>query len=172
MSLARNPNMMAYSVAGRQAQQQDKLFVKSNVHVPNAEIGENYDGRKSYSAPDQVYCRKRSYDVSMHTAVLMIGVTLFITMMMVISTLVQKQAVVNECNDIINNMYGVQAEIDQVMPDVMKARDSASICYKAAQELGMVASQGVEAIEIYAPNTRPATETSLSGGVIIASIAR
>ena len=172
MSLARNPNMMAYSVAGRQAQQQDRLFVKSSVHVPNAEIGESYDGRKSYAAPDQVYSRKRSYDVSMHTAVLMIGVTLFIVMMMVISTLVKKQAVVNECNDIINSMYSVQAEIDKVMPDVMKARDSASICYKAAQELGMVASQGVEAIEIYAPNTRPATDTSLSGGVIIASIAR
>lgn len=172
MSLARNPNMMAYSVAGRQAQQQERLFVKSNVHVPNAEIGENYDGRMSYAAPDQVYRRKRSYDVSVHTAVMLIGVTLFIMMMMVISTLVQKQAVVNECNDIINDMYAVQAEIDAVMPSVMKARDSATICYKAAQELGMVASQGVEAIEIYAPNTRPAVETSLSGGIVIASVGR
>lgn len=172
MSLARNPNMMAYSVAGRQASQQDRLCVKSNVHVPNAEIGENYDGRMSYSAPDQIYHRKRSYDVSVHTAVMLIGATLFVMMMMVISALVQKQAVVNECNDIISKMYTVQAEIDKVMPDVMKARDSANICYKAAQQLGMVASQGVEAIEIYAPNTRPATDTSLSGGIVIASIAR
>jgi len=61
MSLARNPNIMAYSVAGCQAQPQERLNVKSNVHVPNAEIGENYDGRMSYAAPDHVYRRKRSY---------------------------------------------------------------------------------------------------------------
>ena len=172
MSLARNPNMMAYSVAGRQAQSQQRLFVKSNVHVPNADIGESYDGRMSYSAPDHVYCRKRTYDVSLHTAVLLIGVTLFVMMMLVISTLVKKQAIVNTCNDIVNNMYAVQAEIDEVMPYVMEARNSATICYKAAQQLGMVASQGVEAIEIIAPDTRPTADSSLSAGVVIASIAR
>ena len=84
MSLARNPNMMAYSVAGRQAQQQQRLKVKSSVHVPNADIGESFDGRMSYSAPDNVYCRKCSFDVSAHTAVMLIGVTLFVMMMMVI----------------------------------------------------------------------------------------
>ena len=167
MSLARNPNMMAYSVAGRQAQPQQRLKVKSSVHVPNADIGESFDGRMSYSAPDNVYCRKCSFDVSAHTAVMLI-----VMMMMVISTLVKKQAVMNTCNDIINGMYAVQAEIDEVMPQVMKARDSANICYKAAQQLGMVASQGVEAIEILAPNTRPTADSSLSAGVVIASVAR
>ena len=142
------------------------------MHVPNADIGESFDGRMSYSAPDNVYCRKRSFDVSAHTAVMLIGVTLFVMMMMVISTLVKKQAVMNTCNDIINGMYAVQAEIDEVMPQVMKARDSANICYKAAQQLGMVASQGVEAIEILAPNTRPTADSSLSAGVVIASVAR
>lgn len=172
MSLARNPNMMAYSVAGRQAQPQERLKVKSSVHVPNAEIGESFDGRMSYSAPDNVYCRKRSFDVSAHTAVLLIGVTLFVMMMLVISTLVKKQAIVSTCNDIVNNMYAVQAEIDQVMPSVMEARNSATICYKAAQQLGMVASQGVEAIEIIAPDTRPTADSSLSAGVVIASVTR
>ena len=159
MSLARNPNMMAYSVAGRQAQPQERLKVKSNVHVPNAEIGESFDGRISY-------------DVSAHTAVLLIGMTLFVMMMLVISTLVKKQAIVNTCNDIVNNMYAVQAEIDAVMPSVMEARNSATICYKAAQQLGMVASQGVEAIEIIAPDTRPTADSSLSAGVVIASVVR
>ena len=84
----------------------------------------------------------------------------------------KKQAIVNTCNDIVNNMYAVQAEIDAVMPSVMEARNSATICYKAAQQLGMVASQGVEAIEIIAPDTRPTADSSLSAGVVIASVVR
>ena len=172
MSLARNPNMMAYSVAGRQAQPQDRLYVKDNVYMPNAELSDSYDGRQSYAAPEHIYRRKRSYDISVHSAVLLIGVTLFIMMMLVISTLVQKQAVVSTCNDIVLNMHKTQAEIDKVMVDVAKARDSATICYKAAQELGMVASQGVKAIEINAPDTRPSADHSLPTGVVIASIIR
>jgi len=172
MSLARNPNIMAYSVAGCQAQPQERLNVKSNVHVPNAEIGENYDGRMSYAAPDHVYRRKRSYDVSFNTAIVMVSVTLFIMMMLVITAHVRKQECVNTCNDLIAGIYAVKDEIAEKQDDVAKARNSSTICYRAAQELGMVASQGVEAIEIYAPNTRPQTENSLSVGTVIASIVR
>ena len=172
MSLARNPNMMAYSLAGRQAQPRERLFVKDNVYMPNAEVSDSYDGRQSYAAPEHIYRRKRSYDISVHSAVLLIGVTFFIMMMMVISALVQKQAVVSTCNEIRQNMYNTQAQIDEVMVDVVKARDSATICYAAAQRLGMVASQGVQAIEINAPDTRPSADPSLPTGVVIASISR
>ena len=169
MSLARNPNTMTYSVAGLNAQPRQKMHVKSNVHMPGAEIGEDFDGRTSFSAPDHVYRRKRSWDVSGHVAALLIGMTLFAVLMTVGSTYVQKARLVNEYNGIINTMRDTQKQIDITLPDVIAARDSGIICYRAAQELGMVASQGVEAIEIFAPDTRPA-ESSLSAGSVIASL--
>ena len=38
---------------------------------------------------------------------------------------------------------------------VMEARDSSRICYAAAQNLGMVAATGVDAVLVVAPDTRP-----------------
>ena len=169
MSLARNPNMMMYSVAGREAQPREKMHVKSNVYMPGAEIGEDFDGRTSFSAPNEVYRRKRSWDISFNSAALIIGITLFAMLMMVCTTYVQKTKLVQEYNTIINTMRATQRQIDETLPEVMAARDSSVICYRAAQELGMVASQGVEVIEIYAPDTRPAA-SSLSAGYVIASL--
>jgi len=156
-------------VAGRDAQPREKMRVKSNVHVPGAEIGEHFDGRMAYNAADHVYRRKRSWDVSGHAAALLIGLTLFVMLMLVCTTYVQKTKLVKEYNAIVTTMRNTQKDIDRTLPEVMKARESSNICYRAAQELGMVASQGVEAIEIYAPDTRPA-DSSLSAGYVIASL--
>ena len=167
MSLTRNPNMMAYSVAGINAHPREKLHVQSNVHVPSAEIGEDFDGRMSFSAPDHVYRRKRTWDMSFATAALLIGMTLFVMLMLVGSTLLKQNRLNNQYNDIIIGMHETKLEIDKLLPKVEQARNSAIICYRAAQEFGMVDSVGVEAIEIYAPETRPA-DSSLSAGNIVA----
>ena len=169
MSLARNPNMMMYSAVGLNAQPREKMRVKSNVHMPGADIGEHFDGRTAYNAANHVYRRKRTWDVSAQATALIIGMALFIMLMLVGKTYVQKTKLVKEYNTIVNTMRSTQTLIDETLPQVMDARNSAVICYRAAQDLGMVASQGVEAIEIYAPDTRPA-DSSLSAGCVIASL--
>jgi len=167
MSLTRNPNMMAYSLAGSNAHPREKMHVQSNVHVPDAEIGENFDGRMSFAAPDHVYRRKRTWDVSGRVAMLMIAVTVFVMLMLMGTTHLQMTKLNNEYTSILATMQETKDEIDRLEPEVLKARNSATICYRAVQEYGMVDSVGVEAIEIYAPDTRPA-DSSLSAGNIVA----
>ena len=80
-----------------------------------------------------------------------------------------RSAVYKNRQQIVNDMQSLQKEITELQVEVARARDSSTICYQAAQRLGMVSSQGVKPIEIYAPNTRPANaDSSLSAGSVAA----
>ena len=151
MSLARNPNM-PYAVAGRQTQPFERMHVHSNVRVPAAEASVDYDGRMSYSAPNSVRRRREYAGVPMRAAAALVVI-----------------AVYKNRQQIVNDMQSLQKEITELQVEVARARDSSTICYQAAQRLGMVSSQGVKPIEIYAPNTRPANaDSSLSAGSVAA----
>ena len=164
MSLARNPNM-PYAVAGRQTQPFERMHVHSNVRVPAAEASVDYDGRMSYSAPNSVRRRREYAGVPMRAAAALVVIAVFILSIFYLSAVSNRSAVYKNRQQIVNDMQSLQKEITELQV----ARDSSTICYQAAQRLGMVSSQGVKPIEIYAPNTRPANaDSSLSAGSVAA----
>lgn len=164
MSLARNPNM-PYVVAGRQPQPFERMRVHSNVHVPAAEARADFDGRMSYSAPDSVHRTRRRTGISLRFSVLLVGAVVTVLMFNYLSAVAERSALYKTRQAIVNDMQSMQKEIAELQVEVAQARDSSTICYQAAQRLGMVSSQGVQPIEIYAPDTRPANaDYSLSVG--------
>ena len=59
----------------------------------------------------------------------------------------------------------------ELREQIATAQEDAQIHYQAAQRLGMISNQGIETIEIYAPDTRPVhAENSLSAGSVRASL--
>lgn len=168
MSLARNPNM-PYAVAGRQTQPFERMHVHSNVRVPAAEASVDYDGRMSYSAPNSVRRRREYAGMPMRAAAALVVIAVFILSIFYLSAVSNRSAVYKNRQQIVNDMQSLQKEITELQVEVARARDSSTICYQAAQRLGMVSSQGVKPIEIYAPNTRPANaDSSLSAGSVAA----
>lgn len=168
MSLARNPNM-TYAAAGRQTQPFERMHVHSNVHVPAAEASVDYDGRMSYSAPNSVRRRREYAGVPMLAAVVVLAFTLFIVGGFYGAAVANRSAAYKQRQAIIDDMQSLQKEIMDLQVKVAQACQSSTICYQAAQRLGMVSSQGVKPIEIYAPNTRPAyADSSLSAGSVAA----
>lgn len=164
MSLTRNPNM-SYATAGRQSQPFEKMYVRSNVHVPSAEVGADFDGRTSYSAPNSIR-HKRGYmglPLGMSSVVLMLAFAVMAAIYLYTSA--QGVALSTQRHELMNDLYTLQSSINKLEEDAIKVRDSSKICYQAAQKLGMISSQSIEPIEINAPETRPVlAEFSLSAG--------
>ena len=159
MSLARNPNM-PYAVAGQQSQPFERMSVRSNVHVPFGEMYADDDDRRSYSAPNSVCKRKGGMVVSMPFALTVVAAAVIVVAVLYIAALVNRASVYSKQQNIVSEMRTMQQEITVLQAEVAQARDSSNICYQAAQRLGMVSSEGVEQIEIYAPDTRPNIENS------------
>lgn len=169
MSLARNPNM-SYVAAGRQSQPFEKMHVRSHVHVPSAEACADSDGRTSYSAPNSIRHKRGYIGLPVNACVVFLGLVAAVVLVMYLLACSEGVRLSNHRNELITEMYAIKQEITALEADVAVVRDSAKICYQAAQRLGMVSSQSVEPIEINAPDTRPLlADFSLSAGAALAS---
>ena len=163
MSLARNPNM-PYQMAGQQFRPTEKMNVRSHVHVPDAEACVDYDGRCSYAAPATVR-RREAYLLSMKTGVLVVAAALFVMSMLYISAVAKRAGVYKAGQQIVDEMAAMDQQMIELKEKIASAQEDAQIRYQAAQRLGMISNQGIETIEIYAPDTRPLrAENSLSAG--------
>ena len=78
MSLARNPNM-PYVSAGRQDSPFERMNVRSNVYVPDADARADCDGRPAYQAPADA--RRQPFGISVKVFVILVAAALFILAM-------------------------------------------------------------------------------------------
>ncbi len=170
MSLARSQNM-TYAAAGRQPRSFEKMHVHSHVHVPNAEACEDTAARPVFTAPPQAQRKRREVTLSMGTTLVLTVLAVAAVAVCYISARVDYTHYNKQRQELLNEMQAAQREIIVLKEEVAKARESSNICYQAAQRLGMVSSQGMEMIEIYAPDTRPDNaDFSLSAGSAVASL--
>ncbi len=170
MSLARSQNM-AYAMAGRQPSPFEKMHVHSHVHVPNAEACEDAASRAVYEAPPQAHRRRGDMTLSMRTVLVLTVLAVAAVAVSYISARADYARFNKQRQELIDEMQQAQREIIVLKEEVAKARESSNICYQAAQRLGMVSSQGMEMIEIYAPDTRPDNaDFSLSASSAVASL--
>ena len=163
MSLARNPDM-PYVSAGRQDSPYERMNVRSHVYVPDADVREDCDGRPAYMAPAGV--RHEPRRISVKTMVVFVAAALFVLSMFYISAVARRAGVYKEGQSLYNEIQSLDRDIILLKAQIAKAQEPNNLRYQASQRLGMINSEGVEPIEIYAPETRPApADFSLSAGV-------
>lgn len=168
MSLARNPNM-PYVAAGRQDSPYERMSVRSHVYVPDADARADYDGRNVYTAPTAA--RREPMRISLKTVVITVAVTLFIFCMLYIAAVSKRAGIYKEAQSIYNEIQSLDREMIVLKEEIAKAQEPNNLRYQASQRLGMINSEGMEPIEIYAPETRPGTAVpSLAAGQDRASL--
>lgn len=144
-------------MAGVQSMPGMRLNVRSHVRVPDAEAGcEAMADRRPYYAEGPVTPTPRLVPTVPRNIAAIFLVALLVGMLTLVLVRYSK---LKGLNDDINAMERsiVQTLQDntQLAVEVMEARDSSRICYAAAQNLGMVASNGMDAVPVTAPDTRP-----------------
>ena len=162
MSLARNPEM-PYVSAGRQDNPYQRLNVRSNVYVPDAEARADYDGRPAFTAPAAV--RREPFRISIKPFVLVTGLALCVMCMLYLSALSRSAALVKSGQALLDEIQMLESEADVLRQQIAQAQEPNALRYTAAQ-LGMINSEGVTPEKIYAPDTRPAqADNTPFGGV-------
>ena len=145
-----------YVAAGVQAMPGVTMNVRSNVRLPDSEAG------PSWAQERQPYYATRIRPVSKRCMTMPVNIALvfLMTLFFLFGGLVIKKAC--QRADLSKKISNMESSIAQTVKDntelevqITEARDSARISYEASQNLGMIASSGVEAIRIIAPDTRP-----------------
>lgn len=145
---------MQYAMAGVQAMPGMRMNVRSHVHVPDAEAG--YDGqRQPYYAAETQRLPRRSATVPANVGIIFLCAVFLAFGIMVLDRACQRAELSKNISAMEGSIAQTIIDNSQLTLEVMEARDSSRICYAAAQDLGMVAATGVEAIQVMAPDTRP-----------------
>ena len=166
-----------YNVSGVQSAAGQRMNVRSNVTLPDAEAGMEWEEDREPFRADLAakIAQKRSYDVPVHVAALILCAMFVVFGIAVIGKMVKKTEISKRITNMRQNIALTVQENQQLTLEVAAARDSAHISYMAVQNLGMVDSNSVEAVPVVAPETRPnltaqTTQTSLwEGGMITGS---
>lgn len=157
---------MQYAMAGVQAMPGMRMNVRSHVHVPDAEAGcdAQAERRPYYAQGPQRPVSRRSATIPAQAGVIFLCAVFVAFGLMVLNKSVKRAEVSKEISAMEQSIAKTLQDNTQLAVEVMEARDSARICYAAAQNLGMVAATGVDAVPIAAPETRPAAiANSLTG---------
>lgn len=145
---------MQYAMAGVQAMPGMRMNVRSHVHVPDAEAG--YDGQQQpYYAAETQRLPRRSATVPANVGIIFLCAVFLAFGIMVLDRACQRAELSKNISAMEGSIAQTIIDNSQLTLEVMEARDSSRICYAAAQDLGMVAATGVEAIQVMAPDTRP-----------------
>lgn len=166
MSLVRGLN---YVVAGNQNVPSARMHVSSNVYVKDGEAGSE-DAKESFRADMDVAAQpRRQLSVSFRMAALLLGLALTVLSVMVLLNASRKAALAGQLSEMNSAIAQTLKDTQACSVELVTARDSERISYKAIHELGMIAQEGAETYYVTAPETRPAqgtTPNSLSGAYI------
>lgn len=168
MSLARN-SQMPYVTAGRQEMPSQRISVRSNVYVPDADARDDYDGRPaSYKAPAQI--RREPVTVSMKLVVVAVFAAMFVLAMFYLSGVAKRASVYKEGQAIWNEIQSYERGIVETQEKIAQELNGNQLQVKAV-ELGMEKGDSVTPRKISAPDTRPfLADSSLTAGSARASV--
>ena len=146
-----------YAAAGVQAMPGMRMNVRSHVHIPDAEAGsENrMDRQPYYACGPQKPVSNRCATIPTHVAILFLTAVFVFFGSLVLHKAVQRAQLSKDISAMETSIAKTLQDNTLLAVDVMEARDSSRICYEAAQRLGMVASSGMDAVPVQAPDTRP-----------------
>ena len=164
MSLTRNPNMQYVSV-GQQAAPYERMRVRSNVRVPDAEARcDYYDGRPSYEAPQAI--AREPITVSLRAVLMILSAAVIVLLAVYCGTVFKRASFYRQGRMICEEIRLLEisgAELDRRLAE---AKEERSICYTAARDLQMIDGDSAPRDPVYAPSTRPGgTEKELAAVV-------
>lgn len=155
-----------YAMAGVQAMPGMRMNVRSHVRIPDAEAGYDYqEERRPYFAQGPQHpVSRRSLTIPANIGVIFLAAVFLFFGILVVGKAATRASLSRKISAMEQSIAQTLQDNTQLAVEVMEARDSSRICYTAAQNLGMVAATGVEAVPVEAPNTRPANYNgSLTG---------
>lgn len=154
---------MQYAMAGVQAMPGMRMNVRSHVYVPDAEAGEGSD-RQPYYAASTRKAPRRAATIPANIGIIFLCAVFLAFAILVLNKACQRAELSKRISAMESGIAQTITDNSQLTLEVMAARDSSRICYAAAQEMGMVAATGVEAVQVMAPDTRPSRQNiSLTG---------
>jgi len=154
---------MQYASAGVMGMPGIRLNVRSNVRLPDSEAG---GAEMPLQQPFYAGCTasppRPHLTVTFRSAAVFLCALSVLFGAMILSRMSQKAQLARDRSAMESAILNTQAENEDLKRQVDEARDSARICYAAAQSLGMISSSGVEAVSVVARETRPAqTNTAM-----------
>lgn len=148
---------LQYAMAGVQAMPGMRMNVRSHVRIPDAEVGYDADAQRQpyYATGPATPVSRRSATIPANIAAIFLCAIFLVCGVLILNKAVERAALTKNISAMEQGIVQTLQDNTQLAVEVMEARDSARICYAAAQNLGMVASTGVEAVPVVAPETRP-----------------
>ena len=150
---------MRYNVSGVQPMAGQRINVRTNVTLPDAEAGREWEEeRRPFRAPgNRVRTRRFNWNIQvpMHIAALCLCALFVAFGIAVVSKAARKAQISKDITAIRANISLTMQENAQLTLEVAAARDSAHISYQAVNYLEMVDASTVKAVPVVAPDTRP-----------------
>ena len=146
-----------YKVSGVQFAAGQRMNVRSNVTLPDAEAGMAWEeDREPFRVSESAQiAQKRSYDVPVHIAALILCALFVLFGIAIIGKMIEKSQISKNITAMKSNIDLTNEENALLALEVAAARDKEHITYMATESLGMVKSNTAEAVPVIAPETRP-----------------
>ncbi len=145
--------MSQYAMSGAQPVPRQRITVSSHVFIQDGDAGA---AQKIYQATqDEIKSNQKKLSLPMRTALLILGAGVLAILIALMCFTAQKIALEQQISSMNKVIETIEAENHELDIQLVSARDSAIISYKAVQELGMVSAETAETYYVTAPDTRP-----------------
>lgn len=153
---------VSYAMAGIQQAPGARFSVADSVYVLDGDAG-GAESKPVYRADtDEIRKNRRLPSISLRTAALILAVFLTVLAGMILSNAVKKAELTKQIDSTTASIAQAVKDNYALSIQVVSARDSTRISYKAVQELGMISAEGAETYYVTAPETRQTARQDLS----------
>ena len=146
-----------YVMAGVQAAPGMKMTVRSNVRLPDSEVGCSWyeESKKPYYAETVTVQKRQPATLPLNTALIFLCALFVIFGGLILNKAVRRAELSKQITATENAILEVQKKNADLALQVADARDLARIGYDASQKLHMVAATEAATVAVQAPSTRP-----------------
>ena len=151
-----------FASVGVQATPSMRLNVRSNVRLPDSEVGSSWyaDGQKPFYAETVQVQKRGPVTVPLNAALIFLCVLFVVFGSLALSRVIRKAEIAKDIHAMSQSIQEAKTRIDGLAVQVMEARDSARIGYDASHKLQMIAASEAETVPVQAPSTRPFGEAN------------
>jgi len=144
-----------YVAAGVQSMPGIRMNVRSNVRLPDSEAGQAWSQEQPYYAGQvQPRARQAAAVPARAAAIFLVGLLVVFGFLVVVKN-AQRLRLTQDISRLNDSIAQTEKENEALEVQLQEARDPARISYAASQKLGMISANGVDAVPIEAPDTRP-----------------
>ena len=157
-----------FVTAGVQGTPTMRLNVRSNVRLPDSEVGGSWyaDDQKPFYAETIQPKKREPMTIPLNAALIFLCVLFVVFGALALNRVFRKTALAKNIHAMSQSIEETKTKIESLTLQVKEARDSARIGFDASHKLQMIAASEAETIAVQAPGTRPFGETSVPEGEV------